>query len=218
MKDNLNLIPSTNDLVPYSRAGDAFHYRWAARRCLELIKPNTQLEKIIIEGSDEKIKAGEFVMDITEYYNLSDSKKKIEYYQLKHTTVRHDKPFHLSDFKVTIEGFSARFKQHVRDKSINRVTFSIITNRRIDENFKQYIALIANDELEKAHKRFLGTLKKYTKLSNKRLIQFCSLLHLEDSEGDYRLQKENLRLEMSLLQPGIIDSAQVESITSLVHE
>jgi hypothetical protein len=76
-----------NDLVGYSRAGDVFHYRWAARRCLRLIYPNSALRTIVIEGSLEKEKAGEYVIDIAEYSEFS-GRKEIEYFQLKHTTVQ----------------------------------------------------------------------------------------------------------------------------------
>ena len=206
---------NTNKLVSYSRAGDVFHYRWAARRCLRLIRPNSHLESIVIEGSKEKKKAGEYVIDVSEYYNTS-SKKRIEYFQLKHTTVQHNTPFTLSLLQDTIVGFSQRYRQHVREKSLNGVSFTIITNRKIDDTLKQNLDTIAQGG--KVNKRFSQTLKKYTKLNNKNLIHFCSLLNLEDSEGDYNVQKEELRVEMSRLQPGSIDSAQVDSIVSLVQK
>ena len=78
-----------NDLVRYSRAGDEFHYRWAARRCLNLIDPKTSVESIFIESSglEEKKLPGEYVMDNTEYSNSAENNpKRITYYQLKHTT------------------------------------------------------------------------------------------------------------------------------------
>lgn len=81
----MKLDENTYDLVSYSRAGDVFHYRWAARRCLKLIQPTLNLESVVIEGSEEKKKAGEYVIDVSEYYNSTASKKRIEYYQLKHT-------------------------------------------------------------------------------------------------------------------------------------
>ena len=81
----MELEGNTNKLVSYSRAGDVFHYRWAARRCLRLIQPNSHLESVIIEGSKERKKAGEYVIDISEYYNYDVSDKRIEYFQLKHT-------------------------------------------------------------------------------------------------------------------------------------
>jgi hypothetical protein len=102
----------SNDLMAYSRAGDVFHYRWAARRCLRLIYPNSFLTKIYIEGSPETEKAGEYVIDVTEYSTEDAGKKKIDYYQLKHTIVRGDEPFAISDLKDTFIGFAARYLQH----------------------------------------------------------------------------------------------------------
>ncbi|WP_407557482.1 hypothetical protein [Winogradskyella sp. 4-2091] len=212
----MKLEDSTNKLVSYSRAGDVFHYRWAARRCLRLIQPTSNLIKVIIEGSKERRKAGEYVIDVSEYYNDVDLKKRIEYYQLKHTTVQQNKPFTLSGLQDTIIGFSERYQQHVKEKSLNGVSFTIITNRKIDETFKQNLIDIINGN--KVNKRFSETLKKYTKLNNKELITFCGLLNLEDSEGDYNSQKEELKIEMARLQPGSIDPAQLASIVSLVQE
>lgn len=213
----MELPGTSNNLVAYSRAGDVFHYRWAARRCLRLIQPTSHLESVVIEGSKEKEKAGEYVIDVSEYYKDADSKKRIEYFQLKHTTVQHDKPFTLSTLKDTIVGFSDRYKQHLKKKSLSGVSFTIITNRKIDEAFKQNLATIALRG-DKVNKRFSQTLKKYTKLDGKELIRFCSLLSLVDGEGDYKVQEEDLRVEMSRLQPGSIGSAQVDSIVSLVQK
>ena len=207
---------STNSSVAYSRAGDVFHYRWAARRCLRLIQSSSKLESVVIEGSEERKKAGEYVIDVSEYYDRYASNKRIEYYQLKHTTVQHDKPFTLSELQGTIVGFSERYQQHVEEKSLNGISFTIITNRKIGETFKQNLDNIVNGG--KVNQRFNQTLKKYTKLDGTELIGFCSLLSLEDSEGDYNVQKEDLRVEMARLQPGSIDPAQVDSIVSLVQE
>ncbi len=205
----MNIDGNTNKLVSYSRAGDVFHYRWAARRCLRLIHPNSQLESIVIEGSKEKKKAGEYVIDVSEYYNTS-SKKRIEYFQLKHTTVQQNKPFTLSKLQDTIVGFTERYHQHVKEKSLDGVSFTIITNRKIDDTFKQNLVTIAKGD--RVNKRFSQTLKKYTKLNNKNLIHFCSLLNLEDSEGDYNVQKEELRVEVKSSQlrlPAVFDFGSV---------
>ncbi|GEM_PF-3349377 len=42
----------SNELVAFSRAGDVFHYRWAARRCLKLIYPNTSLQSVVGDFGD----------------------------------------------------------------------------------------------------------------------------------------------------------------------
>ena len=213
----MKLDNKANELVSYSRAGDVFHYRWAARRCLKLIQPKSSLELVVIEGSKESKKAGEYVIDVSEYYDSSiDPSKRIEYFQLKHSTVQKDKPFTLSGLKGTIEGFAKRYRQHADENTLGGVSFTVITNRKIADSFKTNIEKIIKKDT--ATKQFTLTLKKYTKLSSKKLIEFCSLLNLEDSEGDYNVQKEDLRIEMSRLQPGIIDPSQLDSIVSMVQE
>ena len=63
--------------IHYSRAGDIFHYRWAAKRCLKLLDFNTDLQYLTIEGSLEPDKAGECVVDVAEYYE-SENKNRSE--------------------------------------------------------------------------------------------------------------------------------------------
>jgi hypothetical protein len=76
-----------NELVRYSRAGDVFHYRWAARRCLRMIHPKSSVKSIVIEGSKESKKAGEYVIDVAEYVSTSgNGNEQIAYFQLKHST------------------------------------------------------------------------------------------------------------------------------------
>ena len=95
-----------NKLVKYSRAGDVFHYRWAACRCLRLIHPKSPLKCIIIEGSKESKSAGEYVIDVSEYEKIDENScEKVSYFQLKHSTKRVDKCFTLSELKKTINGF-----------------------------------------------------------------------------------------------------------------
>ena len=73
-----------NDPIRDSRTGDEFHYRWAARRCLNMIYPKSKVVKLFIEGSDEPNSPGELVIDVSEYLGEKDNIQKIKYYQLKH--------------------------------------------------------------------------------------------------------------------------------------
>lgn len=207
-----------NNLVAYSRAGDVFHYRWAARRCLELIRPNSLLQKIVIEGSSEIKKAGEYAIDVTEYYVTPNGDKQIYYYQLKHTTVQKDKPFMLSDLQDTFSDFSKRFIQHKKENAsdIAVIKFTIITNRKIADAFKQNITAISKKE--KVNTRFKNTVKKYTTLDSDDLASFCGSIRFEDSEGDYNVQKDELRIEMSQLIAGSIDNPVINNLISLVQE
>lgn len=209
----------TQDLVRHSRAGDVFHYRWAARRCLKLIYPDTSLRKVVIEGSSENAKAGEYVIDVSEYYER-DSQKSIKYYQLKHSDLQLDKPFTLSTLKSTIEGFAKRFIQHYRTdiypSDLNKIDFSVITNRPIDSTVKANIVKISNGE--PVNTSFQNTIEKYTNLKESQLSIFCKLLNLEDGQGDYKLQKEELRIELSQVIAGTIKNEHVDTIEALVKE
>lgn len=122
-----------NKLVRYSRAGDAFHYRWAARRCLRMIDPKSSLKCVTIESSKESKAAGECVLDLAEYSENETDGKTIAYFQLKHTTVRTGKNFTWTEIKHTLAGFAERYHAcfiktpgKFRERA---VTFSFISNR-----------------------------------------------------------------------------------------
>ena len=208
------------DLVGFSRAGDVFHYRWAARRSLKMIYPNSLLDSITVEGSPDEDKAGEYVIDLTECYRKSDDEEKqqIKYYQLKHTTVKENTPFVLSHLKTTFEGFAKRYIQHAGKDEVKSkdISFTIVTNRKIEENFKKGIANIANDKT--VNTTFKKTIVKYTELGGIQLKEFCSILNFEDGEGNYKDQKNDLKIEMSQLIAGTFDNAYVDSIITLMQD
>ncbi|MGJ1240995.1 hypothetical protein [Sphingobacterium siyangense] len=206
-----------DNLVGYSRAGDEFHYRWAARRCLRMLFPNSKLTSMVIEGSNDVNAAGEYVIDLTEYA-VNQKVENIDYYQLKHTTVQKEKPFLLSDLQGTIEGFSKRFVEHdAKGELENKViSFILVTNRALADNFKNNLAAIANGTA--VEKRFLSTIKKYTSLDNGNLQKFCSSIRIEDGHGNYQEQKNELRVELTRILYDANPNLQVENITALVRE
>ncbi|HCA41774.1 MAG TPA: ATP-binding protein, partial [Bacteroidetes bacterium] len=204
------------DSVAFSRAGDAFHYRWAARRCLQLVYPKSKLFQIIIEGSKEVKKKGEYVIDLTEYYKEDFDEELIKYYQLKHTTTRNDIPFELSDLKKTLNGFAQRYSQHKINNDLRKFHFYIITNRKISVNLKKNICSLS--KYETVNKRFRENLEKITELNTEELTNFCKLICFIDNEGDYITQEDKLRFDISKLIVGSVDLGQLESIVSLVHK
>lgn len=210
-----------NELVRYSRAGDVFHYRWAARRCLRMINPKSSLRCVVIEGSKERKIAGEYVIDVAEYSGSNErDDQEITYYQLKHSTKRKRECFNLSDLKDTIEGFAARYREiFFRDDKTHTpgsVKFSIVTNRPISGTFKNGVHAIGKGEA--AQKRFQGTLEKYTQLKGEHLREFCISLQLIDGEGDYNAQRHELHAEISELLSGTVDNAEIDSVVALVQD
>lgn len=208
------------DLVRYSRAGDIFHYRWAARRCLKLIYPKSSLRCVVIEGSEDPEMAGECVIDVAEYWDGPESDvREIDYYQLKHTTVRKDQPFNLSELKGTIEGFAKRFSGHFihpTNTDLPSVTFNIVTNRPISESFKENISIISNNG--EASREFQQAIEKYTGLNGSHLKEFCALIRFVDGVGDYNAQRHQLHADMSQILAGTIDTVIIDHVIALVQE
>lgn len=106
-----------NDLIGPSRDGDQFHYHWAARHCLTLLSPTSELVAVTIEGGSPCDTAGnqsvpgEDVIDVGLYYGAEDpgEARQVNYIQLKHSTCQEQTPWTASGLKRTIEGFAARF-------------------------------------------------------------------------------------------------------------
>lgn len=205
----------SNDLVHTSRAGDVFHYRWAARQCLKMLHPKSTLKYIIIEGSDDKDVGGEYVIDVAEYHNkLNSNPYDVIYYQLKHSIKRLDQPFNLSDLQNTIEGFAKRFNADYYDALSNK--FSIITNRPFSDTFRNGILSLSNGT--QVTPSFQRTIESYTKLKNRHLQEFCASLELIDSEGDYNFQKYELHAEIAEFIAGSVDGSLVDHVVALVQD
>ncbi|MFC0225083.1 hypothetical protein [Serratia aquatilis] len=188
-------IHKNSDLIHFSRAGDIFHYRWAVKRCLKLLDFNTDLTQITIEGSKESKLAGECVVDLAEYRESEGGERSVEYFQLKHSTVRVSEPFTLSKLKETIEGFAKRFMALEKSEGkFTSIKITVLTNRLISNYFKKNVKKLADGEA--APKGFISTIENYTKLKGVKLKQFCQCLNLDDSEGNYDEQKFDIHKEL----------------------
>ena len=215
MSDKKSQEVLSNELVRYSRAGDAFHYRFAARFCLDMINPKSEITEITIEGSKEPrnpSKSGEYVIDLGIYKDLVN---QIEFYQLKHTSVQHDKFMNMSELKDTIVGFSNRFTVLKKEKSTKLVKFIIVTNRTLNPLFLENINKIANGDL--SSKRYVNKLIEYTKFSKRRLIDFCKVFFIYDSLGDYREQYNELKIGTQNLIAGTNGTDVVNSLIALIE-
>ena len=202
--------------ISMTRAGDVFHYRWAARRCLRLIPSNTELQLVTIESSKENTLRGEFVIDFAEYErSRTDGSENIRYFQLKHTTVRADQPFTLSGLDDTIRGFAKRYVDLSASKKL-AATFHILTNRPIAASMHDGIRAVS--EGSKANTSFLKTLESYTGLAGNDLRQFCKALELDDGEGNYAEQRSELQGEVAQLVAGGVDLELLDTLVSLVQD
>jgi hypothetical protein len=183
-----------------------------------MVNPSSSLKLVSIEGSKERKQAGEYIIDVAEYCDDLDSKREtVASYQLKHSTKQLDSPFTLSGLKGTIEGFAGRYRARNDDSDGPVIShFTVITNRPIAKHLKENLEKLISGRA--TDKTFAKTIEKYTKLEGVRLTEFCSLLELNDGEGDYIEQRFDLHVELSELMAGVVDNSQVDTLISLVAE
>lgn len=181
---------TTTNLVRPSRDGDQFHYLWAARRCLNLLSPASDLKSVTIEGASPSdktdsgpIKAGEEVIDVAEYFGDSDFEHAtlVRYIQLKHSTEAPNKPWPASGLENTIRGFAKRYKAILAAsaKSCKRPTleFLFVSNRPISSAVSEAVDSAAKGLPVKPAD--LKKLEEFTGLKGTKLEAFCKLLKLE---------------------------------------
>ena len=215
-------MPMANTVRP-SRAGDQFHYLWAARRCLLLLAPKTELAAISIEGASpgeqppgSDAPAGDSVIDVAEYYGDTDRRHatRVCYVQLKHSTRRAAKVWTASGLKQTLEGFAARYKalsgEFSRDDLTERFEFRFVTNRPISSAVEQAVQDAANSTTTR-HPNELVKLEKITGLAGDELSSFCRLIHFDGRQDDYWEQRNILAQEVS----GYLPDADVDAPVQL---
>ena len=214
-----NLVSLDLDAVRNSRAGDVFHYRWAARRCLRMLDLKTKLNYVVIEGSSDSSLSGEYVMDVTEYLKSSESDKEdVNYFQLKHSVKRVEKPFQISELKNTIEGYANRFRDHLikKPEDYGLIKYFVITNRALNEKITTSVKAITKGE--NPNLSILKTLRRYTKLNEADLKSFCSCLEFIDSELGFDSQKKELHFEMGALFAGAVEQAEINNLVALIQQ
>lgn len=201
-------MPETN-LVGPSRAGDQFHYYWAARRCLLLLSPNASLKAITIEGPSpfemataDRITTGEELIDVGEYYGSENLEHatQIRYIQLKHSTLRADEAWTPSGLEKTLTGFAARYKalqQSFRAEDLNdKLEFWFVSNRPVNVDFLETIYNAAKG-VPTQHTGDLQKLERFTNFSGTQLTAFCKLLRLEGGQEGLWDQQNILAQDVS---------------------
>ncbi|WP_378945356.1 hypothetical protein [Mesorhizobium sp. ANAO-SY3R2] len=139
------------DTVRASRAGHAFHERWAARRALQLVFPKDKLFAIAVEGlsSTETAKPGdkaEEVADLVLYYGSGDNftaSDRLETVQFKYK-LRPDEVT-ASFLRKTIEKFCATIVGYEKDFTAADVdakaAFIFVTNASFDSDLWEALSL-----------------------------------------------------------------------------
>jgi hypothetical protein len=197
------------DLVRASRDGDHFHYLWAARQCLLLLSQSSDLVAVSIEGPSSRendsggIDEGAELIDVGLYFSDEDVVKarRIDFIQLKHSTVQTDKHWTGSGLKKTVNGFAQRYRRLCTMQSEQqlrlKVTFKFVTNRPIALDVLQSIEDLAGGAIPR-HADVASLLTGYSGLIGTELSEFFRLFSAEGGESDLWEQRNLLSRDASI--------------------
>lgn len=200
------------DLVRFSRDGDQFHYRWAARRCLRLLGSRSDLVAVTIEGVSQRegetlVAEGEEIVDVAEYYGSQafSSARRVEYIQLKHSTTRAADHWSPSELENTLKVFSDRYralrKQYGAAIVDKRVRFHFVSNRPFSKKILESIVDLGL-QAEPRHERVAAKLEAFVGLTKSLVSKFFSRLSLNGHEANFQRQAGRLHIEANALLAG----------------
>lgn len=173
-----------------SNAGDDFHLIWAARRCLSLLQPDSELQAIGLEGPDPTEArlidpdGGKLLgIDLAEYYGGNDmfSAKKVVFSQLKYSTRQPKKNWtgaNLSKGKGTkgkgsgsivhrmAQEFAAYCEYYSQAEIRDKLTLSLVSNRPCSDKLRRALSQIGSTG---EYSDLLDSLKRTSKNEIKRL-------------------------------------------------
>jgi hypothetical protein len=210
--------------VPETRDGDQFHYRWAARRCLRLLHPNSELQEISIEGpsnSGEKFKItlGELVIDVAEYFGSNNVIKHVNYCQLKHSTSTPSKPRTLTGLEKTLLGFAERFRdlKQTLGKNFNAesINFCFVSNFPVSPKLAETIEDLSGKKAPRHATEAKRLREKVTCLNATELSTFLSRFSFDCTQGNFWEQRQLLQMELSEMLGGS-DSTSTNDLLQLV--
>lgn len=202
---------NTNNLVRPSRDGDQFHYLWAARHCLMLLDDTTDLKAITVEDispfEGSATSGYNEIVDVAKYYGSENAvyAKKIIYYQLKHSTVQTEKDWTPSELKNTLEKFSAKYLELIKEFGQEKVDstwqFCFVSNRKISNRIAEAVACLT-EEKSNPNENIKKRIQSYTVLNDVQFNSFCRILTLNDHEEGFLEQNKLLSQELSGYLPG----------------
>ncbi|MBF0326935.1 MAG: ATP-binding protein [Alphaproteobacteria bacterium] len=175
------------DKVRASRDGHEYHETWVARKAMQLLRPDSDLTAIAVEGlspSDQEGAAAEAVeiADITLYHGGAASFEcaaRVTIAQCKYSIADQDAEFRSSHAKKTISKFAVAYQDSVKRYGAavvrEKLGFSLITNRPVFPAFLQAIhALAENARCCGAAKKQADQFTSAANLSGAELSEFAA--------------------------------------------
>ena len=190
--------------VRATRAGDLFHYRWAATRVLNLLNPDSSLKSVSIEGG-HILTHNDYIIDLEERF---EDKRVV--YQLKYSVLHPDKECSLSFLGDTLSGYGNLYKTSKKEK-VN-IEYVFLTNRPV--------SAIVKNLFETAHEdpNSLDKINKYLKLPCDSAKQFCQQFRIIDLVESSDQQLHNVECRLMALVSSRINSDEARAFVEFVAE
>lgn len=176
------------EAVRASRDGHEFHEAWTARKSMQLLRPDSEMTAIAVEGlapvdESKATKQTSEIADLTIYYGSQSFRNatKTIITQFKYSIANKETAFRASNATKTIEKFANAYREYkkkygtqlVRDK----LRFQIITNRPVSHAFLAAIQAVGTQTPSKADvHRQVEQFQRASKLSGKPLAEFAQTL------------------------------------------
>jgi hypothetical protein len=198
-----NRIPSV-DKVRASRDGHEYHEAWTARRALELLKPDSTLSAIAVEGlspADQPNASTETVeiADLTLYYGhpTFNEAERTTIAQFKYSVADGNTDFRVSHAKNTVAKFAKTYRDYEKKYGSRAVKakldFSLVTNRPIFRALQQAIEALARGGTATSEaKNQADQLRVASGLSGTDLAEFAGKLRLIGVSGSLPAAKHEL--------------------------
>ena len=193
-----------SSIVRDTKAGDLFHYRWAATRALNLIAPDSELRSVSIEGASKPCH-GDYIIDVEECFSV----KKIVY-QLKYSTKHPNKECPLSFLGGTLEGFGTLYKELKAGKLSTEYVF--LTNRPVSSAVKNLFSQAPTN------KGALKAINKYLRLSDNSAKQFCRRFKIIDSVESSAQQLRNVECRLMAMTSSPLINDEARALVDFVAE
>ena len=160
----------TNAGALSSNAGDDFHLLWAAQKILEMLKPNSALTAVTVEGpawhdsvvadiDDSKL----YAIDLAEYYGgeTFQSATKVIFSQLKYST-------YMGDIVWNIASLCSCDNKKKNNSIIRRLAdaYQEYVEKNIDSGDKLTVKLVSNRSISDSLKRSINEAKEILGIKN----------------------------------------------------
>jgi len=215
-----------------SRDGHEYHEMWTARKALQLLRSDTDLNAIAIEGLSpiDQVRASTQTIEIADlvlYYGGSVFEKasRTSFVQFKYSVASKDLDFRASHAKKTIQKYAKTYCEYLEmygdDAVLDKLDFQLITNQPIYEQLLLAIDAIAHGlsctgDIEKQAMQF----KAAAGLVGEQLSTFASKFKLYGSSGNLptiKYELASLLVDWSATQDSIA-AARLGQLKNLVRD